>query len=136
MKIYTQRSSTSCHVCKIPARTRIYITLILLSVRLPLLLPLHLLSRCAFVVLQAKLPKEVHIIDFFKINECFYCLSKFTPFFFFKIQVLLLFRGLSAKLFSAYALGFLVNSLSQVPETRAMIWCSSVPKWVQIYAEI
>ena len=26
MKIYTQRSSTSCHVCKIPARTRIYIT--------------------------------------------------------------------------------------------------------------
>ena len=34
--------------------------------------------------------------------------------------MLLLFRGLSAKLFSAYALGFLVNSLSQVPETRAM----------------
>ena len=44
----------------------------------------------------------------------------------------MLLRELSVKLFSAYALDFLLNNLSQVAETRAMIWRSCVPKWVQI----
>ena len=85
-----QRSCTSCQVCKIPARIihAVIQEYTLLSIRLPLLLTFHLLSRCLFVFLHVKLPKVSSTYNwFFKVNECcFYCSSKFIPFYLNKIH--------------------------------------------------
>ena len=91
MKIYvTQRSSTSCHVCKIPARTRIYITFNSTSpaAQTPLSFLSFTVSLCVCCPSSKfKAAKSKCIQLIFLIIECFfYCLSKFIPFYFFKIH--------------------------------------------------
>ena len=106
MKIYvTQRSSRSCYVCKVPARTRIYITFN--STSPAALTPLSFLSFtvslcvcCPSSKFKAAKSKCIQLI-FFNYWVFFLLFIKVYTFLLFQNTLLLLFRELSAKLFSA-----------------------------------